>query len=112
MANLRQKVEHLGQHFCCPIHRDEPLVCSRCDVLRLPAEEWQELTLLMEEAGYLDPDRDPFQSVGTCWRCGEGELCCLKCANDREQPPGIDLMSDAAVDRLYELAAKLVLPWL
>jgi hypothetical protein len=68
------------------------------------------VTPVMEKAGYLD--RDPFQSVSMCWRCGEGNLCCLECANEREEPSGITLMSDAEIGRMHELAAKLVPPWL
>jgi hypothetical protein len=110
MGNLRHKLAGLQERFYCPIHRDEPLLCSECDLMELPDEEWDELALLMEKAGYFD--RELIQSVGTCWRCGEGQLCCLECSNERGEPPGMALMSEADLDRLHELAAKLVPPWL
>jgi hypothetical protein len=88
------------------------LICSECDLLDLLDAERDELIVLMEQAGYLDRTRDRFESAGACWPCSKGALYCPQCANDREAPPGIALMSDAAVDRLHELAAKLVPPWL
>jgi hypothetical protein len=110
MGNLRRKVAGLQERFYRPIHRDEPLLCSECDMKELPDEELDELELLMEQAGY--PYRPPIQSVGPCWCCGEGTPCCLECANEREEPPGMALMSEADLDRMHELAAKLVPPWL
>jgi hypothetical protein len=110
MANLRRKVENLGQRFYCPIHPDESLLCSECDVMELTDAEWDELAVLLEGAGFLI--REPFESRGTCWRCEEGSLACLECISERGEPQGFALMSEAAVDRLHELAAKLVPPWL
>ena len=109
MRNLHRKLQDLGEHFYCPTHPDEVLLCSRCDMLDLPPDEWAELALLLDKAGYLD--RDPFESRGTCWQCGEA-MACLECVDERPEPPGIALMRDTELDRMYELAAKLAPPWL
>jgi hypothetical protein len=110
MGNLRHRMSGLQARLYCPIHRDEPLACSECDLLELTDDEWDELAVLLEQAGYFD--QEPLPRVATCWRCGEGALCCLACAHVRGEPPGMALMCEAAVDRLHELAAKLVPPWL
>lgn len=110
MGNLRHKVAGLRERFYCRLHPDEPLVCSECDVMELPDEEWDELALLLERAGYLD--REPLESPGICWRCEKGHLTCLGCMEARGQPPELDLMDADAIDRLMELGAKLVPPWL
>jgi len=41
-----------------------------------------------------------------------GNLCCLECASEREEPPGMALMSEADLNRPHELAEKLIPPWL
>jgi hypothetical protein len=94
----------------CPIHRDEPLVCSECDLMELTDDKRDELARLLESAGYLD--REPLQSVGTCWRCGKGALWCLECAYEREEPMSMARMNDGELERLPELRANLVPPWL
>jgi hypothetical protein len=110
MANLRRKVENLGQWFYCPIHRDEPLLCSHCDLMELSDEEWDELGRLLEKAGFFN--RDPVQSHGVCWCCHDGILACLQCIEARGDPPEMDLMDADAIDRLQKLGAKLIPPWL
>jgi hypothetical protein len=110
MSTLRRKVEDLGESFYCPIHRDRPLVCSECDLAELPEAQWAELERLLEAAGYFR--RPPLPSVGPCWQCGEGELCCLECGAERGEPPDMALLSEADRDRLFELAEKLIPPWL
>lgn len=110
MANLRHKLAGLQARFYCSIHRDEPLVCSECDLMELTDEEWDELARLLEQAGFLD--RGPCPSVGTCWHCGEGALACLECMSERGEPPGVALLSDADRDRLFELGSKLAPPCL
>jgi hypothetical protein len=109
MGSLRRKLQRLQARFFCPIHCDEPLLCSRCDVMELTDAEWDELALLLEQAGFLD--REPFESRGPCWRCEEGTLACLECMSEREEPTGMALLSDADRDRLFELGAKLTPPW-
>jgi hypothetical protein len=110
MGSLKRKVEILGEHFYCPIHPDEVLLCSQCDMQEISDQEWRELEALLDRAGYLD--REPFEGHGNCWQCGEGNLACLECLEDRGEPPGVALMSDTEIDRMHELAAKLAPPWL
>jgi hypothetical protein len=110
MGNLRRKLQDLGEHFYCPIHPDEVLLCSACDMLDLPPAEWEELRHLLDQAGYLK--RAPFESHSTCWRCDEGNLACLACLDERGDPPEMELMDADAIDRLQELGGKLVPPWL
>jgi hypothetical protein len=110
MGNLRRKVQRLQARFYCPVHGDEPLLCSECDIMELPDEEWDELALLLEQAGYFD--REPWESLGTCWRCQVSRLARLACLNERGEPPGMARMTDAERERLLALGAKLVPPWL
>jgi hypothetical protein len=110
MVNLRRKVEALGQRFYCREHPDEPLLCSECDMMELSDEEWDELAVLLEQAGFFN--REPLESQGVCWRCHDGILACLQCREARGEPPEMDLMDADAIDRLWELGAKLVPPWL
>jgi hypothetical protein len=107
--NLRRELADVKAHLSCRRHPTQVLVCSQCDMLELPPEEWAELAELLDKAGYLD--RDPYEGQGSCWRCGQG-MACLACLDDREEPPGMSLMSDTEIDRLYELGGKLVPPWL
>jgi hypothetical protein len=74
MGNLRRRVQRLQARFYCPVHGDEPLLCSECDIMELTDDEWDELALLLEHAGFFD--REPLESLGTCWRCQEGRLAC------------------------------------
>jgi hypothetical protein len=111
MAHLRHKLTALQARLYCPMHRGEALICSACDLMELTANEGDELAFLLEQAGYFD--REPWESLGTCWRCQEGRLACLACLNDRGgEPPGLARMPDAARERLLALGAKLVPPWL
>ena len=110
MAHLRHKLAALQARFYCPIHRGEALICSECDLMELTDDEWAELALLLERAGYFD--REPLESLDTCWRCQGGRLACLACLNNRGEPPGMARMTDAERERLLALGAKLVPPWL
>jgi hypothetical protein len=110
MATLRHKLAALQARLYCPIHRGEALLCSECDLMELPDDEWDELAWLLERAGYFD--REPVERKGTWWRCQEGRLACLPCLNDRGEPPGMSRMTDPERERLLALGAKLVPPWL
>jgi hypothetical protein len=110
MGNLRRRVQGLEERFYCRYHRDELLLCSECDIMELTDDEWDELALLLEQAGYFD--REPLESLGTCWRCQEGRLACSACLNDRGEPLRMARMPDAERERLLALGAKLVPPWL
>jgi hypothetical protein len=78
MSRLHHRLRRLEAGRLCPVHPTETLICSACDVRPLPAEEWEELAHLLDQAGYLD--REPYHCTGTCWRCGgEDALACLLC---------------------------------
>jgi hypothetical protein len=113
MANLRRRVRALGEHFYCAIHPGQELICSRCDVLALSPEEWEELEQLLHKAGFLDRGREPYKTTGTCWRCGgEDRLACLRCLEARGEPTKLDFLDAQELDRLHELAGKRLPPWL
>jgi hypothetical protein len=109
MADMRRRLARLEAGRLCPVHQ-QPYLCFRCDLQRLPAAEWDELACLLEQAGYLA--RKPYESAGMCWRCHRYGLACVDCLAVRGVPPEVERMNADALDRLHALGAKLIPPWL
>src|SRR5262245_57288502 len=109
MADMRRRLARLEAGRLCPVHQ-RAYLCPKCDLQRLPAEEWDELAHLLEQAGYLA--REPYESAGMCWRCHKDGLACVDCLAVRGEPPEVERLNAEVVDRLLALGAKLIPPWL
>jgi hypothetical protein len=82
VGNLRRRVQRLRARFYCPVHGDEPLLCSECDLMELTDDEWDELACLNDRgeppgmARMTDAERERLLALGAKlvppWLAGSG----------------------------------------